>query len=68
MCILTRTCMPMCIYHNTQVNSNEELLNRVEFAIPAFHAFCHVPACQVSLYAGTLHTHYSCPFCIIGAV
>ena len=27
--------MPMCIYHNTQVNSNEELLNRVEFAIPA---------------------------------
>ena len=34
-----------------QVNGNQELLKRVEFAIPAFHTFCHIPSCQVSVHA-----------------
>ena len=30
-----------------QGNGNTELLERVSFSIPAFHSYCHVPACQV---------------------
>ena len=37
-------------HHSTvlmQVNGDEELLQKVGFSIPAFHAYCHIPSCQV---------------------
>ena len=42
--------IPTHYLFHLQANGETELLERVHFAIPSFHVYCHIPACQVCVF------------------